>query len=397
MPRVAVLPFRNLTGDADEGILIDGLVEEITNGLARFRTVVVVARHSAFAFRPEDRPVTGEVAARLGADFLVEGSVRRAGERFAIAAALAEAQGRQVWGESFDCAAGELMSLQQVIPRRIIPRLVSNIEDSVLARTAAAPTASLSAFEHFTRGVALLRSFGEGVNARGRDHLLRAVEIDPGFGLAHAYLALSEVMIAGYGRAPREVILAAKARAMTAIDLAPEEARCHRIMGMIRLFLGEYAAAEGDMRRAYDLNPYDADAMAMMSVVLTDRGRAVEALEWADRAMALNPLHPAFYFAQRSMALYLLGRYDDSAADLERLPRLSVRQETRMAATLAMAGRPELAAPHLDRAEALEFDWSHLDAARDFYRFERPEDTEHLVAGIRAALEWRDKARDGAS
>jgi TolB-like protein len=392
-PRVAVLPFRSLTGDGDDGILIDGLVEEITNGLARFRSVAVIARHSAFAFRPEDGASPDAVAARLGADYLVEGSARRVGGRFLVTAALGNPQGRRLWGESFDCAAEEILSLQQVIPRRIIPRLVSNIEESVLARTAAAPTASLSAFEHFTRAVALLRSFGEGVNERGRDHLLRAVEIDPGFGLAHAYLALAEVMIADYGRAPRPVLLAAKARAMTAVDLAPEEARCHRIMGIVRQFLGEHAAAEADVRTAFDLNPYDADALATMGFVLTDRGRAAEALDWIDRAIALNPLHPKFYFIERSMALYHLGRYEESVADLERLPRLSVRQEGRMAATLAMAGRPEEAAAHLDRAEALEPGWPHLDSARLLYRFERPEDLEHLLAGIRAALAWRAKAR----
>jgi TolB-like protein/DNA-binding winged helix-turn-helix (wHTH) protein len=394
-PRVAVLPFGNPAGDEGDGILVDGLVEEITNGLARFRSVTVIARHSAFAFRPEEGASPEAVAARLGADYLVEGSARRTGGRFIVMAALADANGRRLWGEGFDCAAGELLSLQQVIPRRIIPRLVGNIEDSVLARTSAAPTASLSAFEHFTRGVALLRSYGDGVNERGREHLLRAIGIDPGFGLAHAYLALAETMLANYGRAPREVLLAAKARATTAIGLSPGEARCHRILGMLRHFLGEYAAAEAEVRTAFEINPHDADALATMGFVLTDRGRAAEALDWIDRAMALNPLHPAFYFVARSMALYQLGRYDEAAGDLGRLPRLNGRLESRMAATLAMAGRAEEAAPHLDRAEAMDPGWTRLAEARDFYRFERDEELEHLLTGIRAALEWRARARGG--
>ena len=134
--------------------------------------------------------------------------------------------------------------------------------------------------------------------------------------------------------------------------------------------------------------------MAYMCLVLSNRGRAAEALEWLDRAVALNPLHPYYYFSERSIALYLLGRYDEAAADLERLPHLSVRRETRMAATLALAGRPEEAARHLDRAEALEPGWPHLEATR-FYSFERADDLEHLRAGIRAALEWRAKARAG--
>ncbi|HET9068669.1 MAG TPA: winged helix-turn-helix domain-containing protein [Amaricoccus sp.] len=119
-PRVAVLPFGNPAGDEGDGILVDGLVEEITNGLARFRSVTVIARHSAFAFRPEEGASPEAVAARLGADYLVEGSARRTGGRFIVMAALADANGRRLWGEGFDCAAEELLSLQQVIPRRII-------------------------------------------------------------------------------------------------------------------------------------------------------------------------------------------------------------------------------------------------------------------------------------
>ena len=259
-PRVAVLPFHDMTGVVDLGMLVDGVVEEVTNGLARFKTVTVIARHSAFAFRPDNRPEPDAVAARLSADYLVEGSVRPGSGRLTVAAALIEARGaRQVWGEAFDCGREDLLSLQQVIPRRIIPRLVSNIEDALLDRAATAPTASLSAFEHFTRGVAALRSFGEGVNERGRDHMLQAIAIDPAFGLAHAYLALADIIIANYGMAPREVLEAAEARALTAVDLAPGDGRCFRILGFARLYLREFGAAEEAMRRAYELNPFDAD------------------------------------------------------------------------------------------------------------------------------------------
>ena len=390
-PRVAVLPFHDMTGVADLGMLVDGVVEEVTNGLARFKTVTVIARHSAFAFRPDKRPELDAVAARLSADYLVEGSVRPGGDgRLTVAAALIEARGaRQVWGEAFDCAREDLLSLQQVIPRRIIPRLVSNIEDALLDRAAAAPTASLSAFEHFTRGVAALRSFGEGVNERGRDHMLQAIAIDPAFGLAHAYLALADIIIANYGMAPREVLEAAKARALTAVDLAPGDGRCFRILGFARLYLREFGAAEEAMRRAYELNPFDADTVGSMGIVLDTRGRSAEALDWMDRASALNPLHPAYYHTARSSPLYFLGRYEELAAELALVPRLSARQETRMAATLAMAGRLGEAAARLDRAEAMEPGWDHLEVTRTSYHYERAEDLEHLMAGVRAALDGR--------
>jgi TolB-like protein len=393
--RVAVLPFRNLTGVADDGILLDGLVEEITNGLARFKTVTVIARHSAFAFRPEERAGLAEVGARLGADYLVEGSGRRTGAGFALTAAIAAAQdGRQLWGESFECAREDLLALPQVIAGRVVQRLVSNIETAVLARTATAPTASLSAFEHLTRGIALLRSYGEGVNERGRDHLLRAIEIDPACGLAHAYLGLAELMIADFSAAPVAAREAAKARAMAAVHLAPEDARCLRLLSFFRGFLGEHAAAEETARRAHALNPHDADTLLDIGEVLTFRGRAAEALDWIDRAIVLNPLHPTFYRGVRSIPLYLLGRYEESLEELRLLPRLNLRQEFRMAATLAMLGRMQEACTHLDRVEAVAPGWPHLDAAA--WRFERAEDARHLIDGVKAALAWRAQAHGGS-
>lgn len=150
------------------------------------------------------------------------------------------------------------MSMQEVIPRRIVARLATNIEESVLNQSTASPTRSRTAFEHVVRAVALLRRFEAGVNEQGRDHLLRALEIDPDYGLAHAYLALSEVMIADYGLAPREVLERAAARAMRAVELAPLESRCHRIAAYVRSQLFEFAAAEQAARRAFDLNPCDA-------------------------------------------------------------------------------------------------------------------------------------------
>ena len=130
-------------------------------------------------------------------------------------------------------------------------------------------------------------------------------------------------MIADYGLAPRPVLEAAKAKAVTGVGLAPEESRCHRILGYVRCLLGEFAAAEDAVRRAHELNPCDAEAMMHLSNVLDMRGRCAEALDWIDRAIALNPLHPPYYHHIRSYPLYQLGRYDECAAELVLVPRLS--------------------------------------------------------------------------
>jgi tetratricopeptide (TPR) repeat protein len=160
--------------------------------------------------------------------------------------------------------------------------------------------------------------------------------------------------------------------------------------------LGEFAAAEDAARHAVELNPFDADAMMHMCHVLDMRGRCAEALDWIDRAIALNPLHPPYYHHVRSYPLYQLGRYDECAAELMLVPRLVARAEVRLAAALAMAGRDGEAVARLDRAEALQPDLRHLEAARASYRCERPEDLEHILSGIRAALDARARLRSGA-
>jgi TolB-like protein/Tfp pilus assembly protein PilF len=388
-PRVAILPFATQSDDPADPPLIDGIVEEITHGLARFGTIAVIARHSAFAFPARDRPAAPEVGAALGASHLVEGTARRSGARFQLSLALIEAaDGRTLWGERLDLAATDMLTLQDILPRRIIARLVANLEASVLARATAGPAASPSAFEHLTRGIALLRSYGPGANEGARDACRRALAIDPDYGLAHAYLALAELLIGGYGAAPRPQLEASRDRALRATALAPEESRCHRILALIQMFMRDYAASEDSFRRARDLNPYDADTLAQTGYLLAIRGRAAEGLDWLDRAVALNPLHPPWYHFDRAKALYALGRFAEAAAALTCLPRRQAWHETFLAAALAMAGRPAEAARHLAAAEAISPGWQPLTEARAA-DWEHPEDMERLHAGIRAAMAAR--------
>ncbi len=388
-PRVAILPFATLSDDPADPLLIDGIVEETTHGLARFGTIAVIARHSAFAFPARDRPAAPEVGAALGASHLVEGTARRSGARFHLSVALVEtAGGRTLWGDRLDLAAADMLTLQETLPRRIIARLVANLEASVLARAPVGSAASPSAFEHLIRGIALLRSYGPGVNERARDECRRALAIDPDYGLAHAYLALAEVLIGGYGAAPRPQLEATRDRALRAVALAPEDSRCHRILALIQMFMRDHAASEASFRRALDLNPYDADTLAQTGYLLATRGRAAEGLDWLDRAVALNPLHPPWYHFDRAKALYGLGRFAEAAAALTCLPRRDAWHETFLAAALAMAGRPTEAARHLAAAEALRPGWQPLTEARAA-DWEHPEDIERLHAGIRAALAAR--------
>ena len=386
-PRVAVLPLRDRTGDPGLRPVLDGLVEEVTTGLARFRALQVIARHSAFAAGTGEGSSLAEVGAMLGADHVVDGTARLREGRLVLTVALSDvATGEMVWGDGFDCEGTGWLSLQDLIPRRIVQRLLNGVEEATVRGAQRRGTESLTAFERLARGRAFFRSFEEGADARARAEFAAALAIDPGFGLAHSYHACADTGIHGYGAAPREVQQRGKAQAMRGLELAPDESACHRILSMFHVALGEWDAAEGAARRAVALNPCNADALHDMGFVAMVRGRGADCLEWLERAKEIDPLWPAYYDATLSAALFGLGRYEESAASLQRLPRLSARQQMRLAATFALQGDRDGARRHAALARALMPGADFAAIARGAWAGERPEQVERLVGGIERAL-----------
>jgi DNA-binding winged helix-turn-helix (wHTH) protein/tetratricopeptide (TPR) repeat protein len=393
---VAVLPFATI-GDVD-AVLIDGIIEEVTTGLALFRTVTVIARASAFAFPAEGRPPPADIGDRLGADHLVEGSFRKVPAGYRISIRLIHApSARQIWGEQFDCTEADLLAIDTIIAQRIVGRLAVNIEEAVLRRAAGALPSSLEAFEHLVRGRMLLRSYDEQGNLAALEHFNRAIAIDHEFGLAHAYLALAEIIIAGYGAAPREVLERARERVGLALALSPQDGRCHRIMGLAHLFLREHDAAERNLRRALHLNPYDADALAQMGFVLTMRGRPDEGLAMLERAVELNPFHPAWYDSDLQYAYYALGRYREAIAALHDVPDSSPFHELRLAASYAMDGDDVKAAHHMAEALAQLGDTDCAAHMRHATEFEYEREFAHVCEGIARAFEAYRAASQSAS
>ena len=385
VPRVLVLPLRAEGVGAELRRLIDGLSEELLHGLARYGVLEVVARHSAFRFRPEE--VAPEVAAAtLEAEYFVEGSAWRQDGRLAMSLRLnARASGRQLWGDRFMLGEDALREVRAVIPHRIVTRLVLDLERRILPR-ATAP-AGLDAFGHWVAGVAALRDYGPGVNEAGKAHLERALALDPGFALAHSYLALAEVILGDYSACPRPVLEAARQRADKAVRLAPEEARCLWIRSMVNLYCGDFHAAELDARQSLELKSLDADTLMNLAFVATARGRAAEGLELAMRAFRINPMHPAWYHHDIAVILQMLGRYEEALAHMRLWPRESAARYTRMAASMAMLGDRAGATAALARAREIAPGWNALAEAPQIVGFEKPEDQARFAAMIQSALE----------
>lgn len=391
-PRIALLPLTDRTGLPDQGPIIDGIIEEISAGLARFRNVTVVARHSAFAAVTDKSLDLAGIGAKLKADYLVDGTARLVDGRVMLAVALNDVQsGDMLWGESFVFEGSGWLTLQDLIPRRIVQRLFTSVEEAGYRSSLRRGATTLTAFEHLARGRALFRSFEPGVNEQAHAHFAAAMEADPSLGVACSYYALTDLALHDYDLALPEVKQRARAQAQRGVQLSPDESRCHGILSFIHLWNREFHEAEEAARRAVALNPCDADGLFNMGLALMDRGRAQESLEWFERAKDLNPMWPAYYDIEHSLALFHLGRHEEAIHMLSRVPRRSARQEMRLAASYALLGERDLARVHVERARSRAPGQDFVELARIGYPFKQDCDRQPMMDAIRLALATADE------
>ncbi len=379
--RVAVLPFEDATADAGEAARIAALNEEIAAGLVRFRTIVVLGPRAAASGGADAGPQA--VAARLAADYLVTGTARQAPGGFALSLTLMDADGALIWSEVFDCGGAAILGQSDGISRRIVGRLSASLETDERDRAAYRPTESLTAFDHFARGVALIRRADPGLYADARVQFERAVAADPNFGLAHAHLAWAELGEHGYGLAPEPVKRRVVEHAQRGADLSPGESRAVGMLGFALAFIGSFEVSERTINRALALNPFSDDTMRDKAVILLVRGRGAEALDWIERAVDVLPIGLGFDDILRFEACFLMRDYDGAALAAARVAHPDLRQRTFMAGIAAMRGRREEALRHLADVAAIDPDWDHLGRAREGYLYEHAEDTEHLLGAIR--------------
>lgn len=385
-PLVAVLPFRSASTSPADASVLDGTVEEIINALACFRTVAVFARHSAFELAKSRGDELLALVARFGIDYLVEGVVAENEGGLRITVTLSEAAtNRRVWMHPFSLAADGALAAPATIARHIITALASNIESAAMRRATSAPaTSSAAAYGHLLRGMSLLRSYGPDVNDQARDCFLEAIRLDPASGLARAYLALAEAIIGGYCTAQPGVLERARDIALEAVALAPDEARCHRILGLILLYCREFDASERHYARALEINPYDADTLMQKGHMLAMRGEPEAGLVLADRAVGLNPLHPVWYHFDRAEILFAGQRYGEAVAALSSLPRKDAWHFARLAAACAMIGDGKRAARYVEEGRRLEPTLTIGEILRDVAS-ERPDNRERMRHGLELA------------
>jgi TolB-like protein/Flp pilus assembly protein TadD len=339
-PSVAVLPFTNMSGDTDQEYFSDGITEDIITELSRFRGLSVIARNSSFLYRGKAVDVR-RVGQELGAGYILEGSVRKHGDRLRVTAQLIEAaRGNHLWSERYDRALADLFDLQDELTRSIVAVIFRRIEEAEVEFATARKTTNLAAHDLLLRGISHIRGYGTDDNRIAREHFERAAQLDPSYGLAHAYLALSLLVEHGYAAAPPEIKARAIEIATRAVRLDPRESRCEVFLGQVYRFSGQFDLAMEHVRKGVSMNPNDASNLAQLGLHLAMEGQADEGIHLIENSIQLDPFPPLVVWGAYSTALFLAGRYQEALDASMRIgSEKRPRQLARDAACLAMLGR----------------------------------------------------------
>jgi len=312
LPSIAVLPFVNLTSNSDNDYLADGIAEEILNSLARLRTMHVAARSSSFAFRGSSTDVRA-AGERLGVRSVLEGSVRKSGNRLRVTVQLVDvASGFQLWSERYDREASDVFDVEDEIAAKVVDTLQVTLLPAGNAPGVRRRPTNLEAYELYLRGRYTWNQVGAGIE-RSLDLFEKALEHDPGFALAHAGVA--DVFIAAglfEHMPPAEAFPLARVAAERAHDLDDTLPEAYAALGAINLFHDwDFAKARLLLEKGIALNPSNVSTYTWLAMYHALRGDPDTSLEWARRAIKVDPLAaPATYI--ELYALYTAQRFEEA-------------------------------------------------------------------------------------
>jgi len=370
-PGIAVLPFDNLSADPEQEYFSDGITEDLITDLSKLSGLLVVARNSAFAYKGslEDEQAIGR---ELGVDYLLKGSVQRAGDRIRINVRLSDSRnGNNLWAERFDRKMGDIFAIQDELAAQIVSALEIEIAPEDRRRLTRDYVASVQAYDEFLRGLDHhgRRSFDD--NTLSKVHYRKAIELDPGFARAYLGLALgyTREVLDGWDLTARESLDQAASLADKAERLDPSLPQIYFVKGQVELVRRNYAAAIRHAEHAISIQPNYADAHALLGWILHFAGRPRDGLASMERAMRLNPRAPSIYRMVRGVLHYSMGDADRALEDL--VPAVDANpnfQQLRIwvAAAYAAAGRLEEAQWQSGEIQALYPGYSTSFVERGF-------------------------------
>jgi TolB-like protein len=384
-PSIVVIPFVNLSGDPAQEYFSDGITEDIITELSRWRLLAVRSRSASFQYRGVAVDMK-QVARELDVRFVVEGSVRRMGERIRISVQLVDAEtGSHIWAEKFDRGLDEIFAVQDRVVQTIVSTLVGRVQVSDAERARRKPPTSLAAYECVLKANGLPWDDPDGA-AEAVRLFEKAIELDPGYAFAHALLAA--MFCRRWENEPRSsdsALEEAYILARRALELDDGESTCHAILGQVCLLRRYFDLAVQYGRRAVEINPNNQWNAADLGSILIYVGESEGALTWFSRAREIDPYFDVpWYWRGVAQAHMLVYRYEDAISALN---HSRVRQYQIAALTAGCHGR----LGDMDRARAgvaeclsMRPDFSIAQFMRK-EPFKIPADAEQLASSLRLA------------
>ncbi len=359
-PSVAVLPFLNMSADPENEFFADGITEDVIAHLSKIRSLKVISRTSIMPFKKREQSLR-EIGATLDVGTLLEGSVRRAGNRVRVVAQLIDAESdRHLWAETYDRDLTDIFAIQSDVALHIASALQAELSPEERRRVRKEPTDDVEAYQRYLLGRhCLARWTQEGVE-QALKHLEQAVARDPNYALAYASIAYAytDIGVGVMGSLPsEEAFRRAKAAVARALEIDSGLAEAHAVLGHLKYACDyDWAGAEAELKRALDLNPNSGDAYDIYGLMLSALERYDEAIAMQRRAHELDPLAHRMDIAT---TLLRAGRYDEALQAVSRVvemePHLALAHATLGWAYL-LNGRPEEGIASLEKALTLSPD-----------------------------------------
>ena len=386
---IAVIPFKNMSGDIQQEYFSDGITADLITDLSKISGLGVIARNSVFAYKNSSTDVR-TIGKDLAVSYIVEGSVRKNNDKVRISARLIDTStGHNLWAERFDGSLENVFTLQDNVTAKIIAALKLKLSDREQQQISIQYTDSIEAYDQFLKGWKSFWEFSKESNTLAKEHFNQAIELDPKFARAYANLALSYAydVLNGWTDTPDENLKLAKELSQKAIELDNELAQVHWAVGFTAIISRDYQLALSEVQKFIDLDPNNADGYGLLATTLNYAAKPREALVHMQKAMRLNPHHSFSYKLILGQIYFNLHDYTNAIKQFEySLERNPDIQESRLWLAASYA--------HLNRIDDASWQLEHIrrddptlsiTTIESFVPLKDPMQLKHLIDGLNKA------------
>ena len=394
LPSIAVLPFVNVGGEVEQEYFSDGMTDDLITDLSKISGLFVIARNSVFTYKGKS-VIVQQVAKELGVRYMLEGSIRRAGNKLRINAQLIDAAtGHHLWAERYDGLVGDVFTLQDMITEKIVSALAVKLTSGEQEQVDRKYTDNISAYDAFLQGRAHYVRRSPDDYAEAVSYFKKAVALDPNYGQAYAALSLtyweSSHNLWTYDLGVSWVEARNRAERYLKLAMNNPSPLAHQAASKMLIDWQKHEMAIAQAQRALALDPNDANSYLAIAYALIYAGRPKEAIGFVEKAMRLDPHYPAYYLFVLGLAHFVLEHYEEAVTLFERALKLNPKYYVPLiplSAAHAQLGRKQEAAAVIDKLHKVLPVIVTISLVKDFplCSYKNPADRDRLLAGLRMA------------